>query len=195
MLTLVELVPTSIGSPSRSCVTVVRQKLKYSEASLKITFSSATNPRRFLKKNTSLIFLVEKEAAGLESSSPTVLSAHAALLKVNVPSAFRTSWWGSVVASYSLSTPGAGASCHCPEPPVPSSATNLSQYSSPSSSGEPMTLIKYPSGPSTGRSTKFWTLPVQFLIKSPALESSTSQVKAEESFLTICKVAPCWDTV
>ena len=69
------LSPTSITALSSSCCVVVRKKLKYSSASLKIMLLSVSIPKRFLKKNISRIVLPTNDGNGLVLSSPAARAA------------------------------------------------------------------------------------------------------------------------
>jgi hypothetical protein len=67
---------TSIGSLSKTEITVSGKKLKNSDTLERITLSPAKNPNLLLKKNTLLIGLPIKEGFGADTKSPTVLSPH-----------------------------------------------------------------------------------------------------------------------
>ena len=67
---------TSIGSLSKTDITVSGKKLKNLDTSERITLSPAKNPNLFLKKKTLFMFLPIKEGSGADSRSPAVRSPH-----------------------------------------------------------------------------------------------------------------------
>ena len=74
--TLVWEAATSIGSVSKTDITVSGKKLKNSETVERITLSPARTPNLFLKKNTLFISWPIKEGFGADTKSPTTRSPH-----------------------------------------------------------------------------------------------------------------------
>ena len=74
---------TSIGSVSKTDITVSGKKLKNSDTVERMTLSPARNPSLFLKKNTLFIFWPIKEGSGADTTSPTTRSPHLGRICLN----------------------------------------------------------------------------------------------------------------
>ena len=97
---------------STTPVALSTQKLKKSEVFDKLTASPEIIPKRFLKKNMSLILLPTKDGIGLLSSSPVSLKFHSASLQVNVPLASLLMICGIVSQRNDIGILGLGHSSH-----------------------------------------------------------------------------------